>query len=122
MISIIIFNIFFIKIVIGLVGNKSDKFEIEQVDDEEGEKFAKEIGSIFKNTSALEGVGIDELFENISYKILDPTYNFENKIKKNENLLSKINSFKLVPNKNKDKDKDKESYSYLDFNKCCYNT
>ena len=97
---------------------------MEQVDDEEGEKFAKEIGSIFQNTSALEGVGIDELFENISYKLLDPNYNFENKNKnienknkKNEILIKKTQSFKLVSNKDKDMDKEKESY--IDFNKCC---
>ena len=91
---------------------------MEQVNDEEAEKFAKEIGSIFKNTSALKGIGIEELFENISYKILDPTYNYDNKIKKKENLIPKIQSFKLVPNK----DKDKESYRYIDFIKCCNNT
>ncbi len=78
-------------------------------------KFAKEIDSFFTNTSALKGVGIDELFENISYRILDPTYNFENKIVKNKNLIPKIQSFKLVQNK----DKDKESDSFIDFTKCC---
>ena len=57
-----------------VVGNKSDLYENEQVTDEEGKKFAKEINAIFKITSALSNTGIDRLFESIGKKILNPNY------------------------------------------------
>ena len=58
-----------------VVGNKSDLYENEQVSDEEGKKFAKEINAIFKLTSALSNTGIDRLFETIGKKILNPNFN-----------------------------------------------
>lgn len=46
-------------IVLAVVANKSDKYEDEKVDEEEGKQFAKSIGAIFKYTSAMKHQGIE---------------------------------------------------------------
>ena len=70
-------NIIFFLLVIGIAGNKSDLFDKEAVKEEEAENYAKEIGAIFKLTSALTSSGIDELFKIIGCKILDPSFKQE---------------------------------------------
>ena len=51
--------------IIGLIGNKVDKYLEEKVSEEEGKKYAKEINALFKRTSALDGTGIQDLFEGL---------------------------------------------------------
>ena len=46
-------------------------YEREQVTEEEGRKYAEEVGAIFGNTSASTGNGIKELFRDIGCKILN---------------------------------------------------
>jgi small GTP-binding protein len=58
-------NILGDKPVLGLAGNKKDLFQEEQVGEEEGENKAKEIGAIFKLTSAKTKVGINEFIEKL---------------------------------------------------------
>ena len=55
----------------GIAGNKFDLFSIEEVTEEEGKKFAKEIGAFFFLTSAKESIGIEELFKEVGKKFLD---------------------------------------------------
>ena len=62
-------------VILGLAGNKSDLYENEEVKLNEAKLFAKEIGAIFKTTSAKSSTGIDELFLQIGEKILNPNYN-----------------------------------------------
>jgi ABC-type antimicrobial peptide transport system permease subunit len=62
-------------VILALIGNKTDLYENEQVSDEEGKKFAKQINAIFKTTSALSNIGINWLFENLGKKI---SQKFEN--------------------------------------------
>ena len=69
-ISLIFFNIFFIIIVIVLNANKSDLFEQEEVSEEEAKNYAKEKGMIYHVTSALNGVGVEELFKIIGKKLV----------------------------------------------------
>ena len=59
------------SIIIALAGNKSDLYEERQVQDDEGEKYAKSMNAIFASTSAKNDSGIKELFENIAMKILE---------------------------------------------------
>ncbi len=59
---------------IAFAANKSDMYEMEEVEEEKGRAFAKEIGGIFKYTSAKTSTGIDELFRTIGNKFLDPNY------------------------------------------------
>jgi hypothetical protein len=49
-------------------------YELEEVEETKVKAFAKEIGAIFKYTSAKNATGIDELFKSIGYKFLDPNY------------------------------------------------
>ena len=64
------------NLIIAIAGNKCDLYEERQVENETGEEFAKSINAIFVETSAKNDSGIDKLFENIGYKILDPNFNF----------------------------------------------
>ena len=56
--------------IIALIGNKLDKYLEEQVSEEQGKKFAGEINAIFKRTSALDGTGIADLFDQLVDKYL----------------------------------------------------
>jgi small GTP-binding protein len=60
--------------VMAVVGNKSDLFEKEQVNEEDARKWAKEIGAIFGLVSAKTGDCIKELFENCVKKYLSPDF------------------------------------------------
>ena len=51
--------------IFGLAGNKKDLFQNEQVEEEEGQKKAEEIGAIFKLTSAKTGVGINDFMQKL---------------------------------------------------------
>ncbi len=57
-----------------MAGNKSDLVEKEEVKEEEAKNFAKEIGAIFRMTSAFLSYGIEDLFRTIGCKILNPNY------------------------------------------------
>ena len=75
-----------------MAANKSDLFDEEKVPEDEAQNYAKEIGAIFKLTSAFTGTGIDLLFKSIGNKFLGPnkeednnkTTNKENEYKNNE--------------------------------------
>ena len=60
--------------IFAVVANKYDLFDQQQVKDEEGKDFAKKINGIFQQTSAKGNTGINELFEKIGNKYLDPNY------------------------------------------------
>ena len=63
-------------VIIAIAANKCDLYEQRQVEDEEGEKFAKNVGAFFASTSAKNDSGITNLFENIAMKMLDPDFDF----------------------------------------------
>ena len=52
-------------LLIGVIGNKSDLYEQEQVSYEEGNEYAKNIKAFYKQTSAKENKGITNLFEKV---------------------------------------------------------
>jgi len=62
------------SLVLALVGNKDDMYQYEEVTDNEGKDFAKELNAIYKRTSAKNqtGGGIDDLFKAIGIKFLHP--------------------------------------------------
>ena len=57
---------------LAVVGNKSDNYEFEEVQDIEGKSLAKDLHAIFHTTSAKTGLGIDELFQRIGNKCVNP--------------------------------------------------
>jgi 50S ribosomal subunit-associated GTPase HflX len=59
-------------LVIAIAANKADLYEHEEVDEGEGRNFAEVNGAIFRYTSAKNSSGIEELFESIGNKLLDP--------------------------------------------------
>ena len=62
------------NIIIAIVGNKKDLYEYEEVNMKEIALFAKNEGAIFKETSAKEGNGVEELFRLIGLKLISPEY------------------------------------------------
>ena len=63
---------FFIFLVLALAGNKDDRYEFQEVPEEDARNFAKEIKAIFQKTSAKQSKGVDELFKLIAKKFIDP--------------------------------------------------
>jgi small GTP-binding protein len=86
------------NMVIGLAGNKCDMFEEENVSENEARQFADEIGAVFELTSAKNNTGINELFEDVGNKYLDP--NFQQKIKILQEQDSEDGSRKISLNSN----------------------
>ena len=92
-------------IILALAANKSDMYENELVNLNEGKELARQLNAIFKSTSALNSKGIDDLFLSIGKKFLDPTYsvNISNCTEKSE---TRNNSKTLkIPKKAKEKKK-----------------
>ena len=89
----LIFN--YIYIVIGLAANKCDLIDNEQVSEEKAREFAKEIGAIFKLTSASTSIGIEELFVGVGCKFLDPNYKEDGNKKPEANVIEEP---KVEPN------------------------
>ena len=56
--------------IIALIGNKVDRYLEETVSEEEGKKFAEKINAVYKRTSALKGIGLDDLFNELIDKFL----------------------------------------------------
>ena len=95
--------------IFAVVGNKSDLFEIQQVKDEEGKEFAKKINAIFQVTSAKSNIGVDELFEKIGMKFIDPNYD-PNKTESQEKMeYEQKKRIKSIRKKKLNKIKIKES-------------
>jgi small GTP-binding protein len=62
------------NVVIGIAGNKCDKFDEEEVSETEAKEFASSVDAVFGLTSAFKNSGIDELFNKVGSKFLDPNY------------------------------------------------
>jgi small GTP-binding protein len=100
------------NIILGLVANKSDLYNEEEIPEENARNFAKEINAFFSYTSASKFTGIDELFHNIGCKYIDPNFKSEDcsledvkkQINSNDNKQNTINK-KEEGNKHKNKDK-----------------
>ena len=73
-------------IVLGIAGNKSDLYDNEQVTEDEARDFAREIGAVFKLTSANTNTGIDDLFRAVGCKVLDPDFNPNSNKTPNNNI------------------------------------
>ena len=84
--------------IIAIVANKNDLYDHAQVQNEEGEEFARSIGAIFQSTSAKSDSGITNLFDNVGQKFFDPNFDVgaqnkqaqeEYQRKKNEEMQKK---------------------------------
>ena len=82
--------------VLAVVGNKSDLYLNEEVDENEARKWAEEIGAIFGLVSAKTGNCVNTLFESVIKKYFSPDFVAE------INKEKRIKNEKLVEIKNKD--------------------
>ena len=74
--------------IFAVVGNKYDLYETSQINDE-AKNFAKSIGAIFQYTSAKNFSGINELFNKIGQKIINPYLDFNEQEDKDKELYEK---------------------------------
>ena len=72
------------NIILVLAGNKSDLYLNEQVNDEEGKALAKKHNAIYLRTSAKLNSSIDEVFNNIGNKYLNPDMEITSNLTKEE--------------------------------------
>ena len=111
------------NVILVLVAAKCDLENRYEVDLNEAENYAKEIDAIFKKTSALDNIGINELFQEIGKKILSYD-NFNGRIvdrrtKSLENIEFE-NSLNISNNKNKKKTDQKNQKAHKNKEgKCC---
>lgn len=68
------FNLFLINLVLGLIGTKNDLYDKREVSEDEARKYASDIGAMFLLTSALNDIGINELFKCLGKKFLERSY------------------------------------------------
>jgi len=71
-------------LVLALAGNKTDNYMSEEVTDNEGKALAKEINSIYMRTSAKLNSSIDEMFNSIGKKFLNPDSEITSNLTKEE--------------------------------------
>jgi len=93
--------------VLAVVGNKSDRYSEEEVDEDDARKYADEIGAIYGLVSAKTGDCINELFENVVKKYLDPDFvtqiNIERKSQGKEDSIQLSKKKNNINNKKKKK-------------------
>ena len=91
------------KTLVYIVGNKSDKYDVQQVKREEAEKYAKSINGNFRLVSALKSTGIKELFEEIGKTLIINDKKGPNNDNSNENNQEENKKkFELKKQKNDD--------------------
>ena len=92
-------------IVLGVVGNKCDLFEVEKVSEQTAREFAEKIGAIFELTSAQNNTGINEIFQEVGHKYLDP--NFQQIVKEKEKEKTEEGKDQNIKLEKKDEKKEK---------------
>ena len=93
------------NIIIGIAGNKSDRFIDQYVSEQEGRQFAESVGAAFRLTSAENCNGINELFKDVGRKYLELS---------NQNIESnqKIKIGEKDADKKKEKQKNKKKHCF----------
>ena len=105
--------------ILAVVANKNDLYGDQTVTDEEGQKFADEIGAIFQSTSALSDSGIGKLFDHIGKKFIDSDYDY-----KELDVKDKAKYEKKLKKQNEQKDEKEKGVKLGDTNNekkggCC---
>ena len=104
------------NIILGIAGNKSDLFEKEKVTNQEVLEFSKKINAIFKETSAKNNIGIDELIDELSKKYYET---FINEKMKNMTKEEKENYKKIKEKKEKERISILSNAPDTKASKCC---
>ena len=74
-------------IIIAICANKSDEYLEQEVPTQEGKNLAKELNSIFMCTSAKEGTGIEDLFNLIATKFIEPSKDISESFMNKEEII-----------------------------------
>ena len=82
------------KLIIYLVGNKYDLIEKEDISEEEVREYAKSVNVPLWFTSAKDSTGIEDLFDEIGQKYLDPEFSSNEEIK--ERRLRKNDTSRII--------------------------
>jgi small GTP-binding protein len=97
--------------IFALVGNKSDMFDKERIDEKEVKKYAESIGAIFHKTSAKSNSSVEELFEKVGRQFLDPNFDYKKEEctnnKKEDMFSNEVDHASVKLNKNIHKKKSK---------------
>ena len=93
------------NIIIGIAGNQSDRYDDEEVPEQEGRQFAESVGAAFRLTSSKDCFGINELFKDVGRKYLELS---------NQNIESnqKIKIDEKDADKKKEKQKNKKKHCF----------
>ena len=86
-------------VIYALVGNKSDLYEKEEVNEEEARQYAESINALFQLTSAKSNSGIDILFETFGKKFLKDKNKKGNDMKNNKDKKVINSNIKLEKTK-----------------------
>ena len=89
------------NVILAVVANKNDLYDNQLISDEDGQKFADEIGAIFQSTSAKNDSGIGKLFDNIGRKYIDEDFDYKALDKKQKEKYEKKLSNQNENNDNK---------------------
>ena len=103
--------------ILAVVGNNYDKYEDQQVSDDEGLQFAYEIGAIFQLISKISDG--NELFDNIGKKYFDPNFDFKKKEEKTKEAYLKAKALKKLNKHKSDEPKSDKSKSDKPLKKGC---
>lgn len=108
------------SVIIVIAGNKSDLMEDEKVSENEVRKFSAKLGAMYQSISAKNRKGIEELFLNIGYKYLNPSWIKDKEAVEEYNRLKEIkrSSVKIKQNGNDDNIKSFEKKKKKKW-KCC---
>ena len=105
------------NVILAVVANKNDLYDNQLISDEDGQKFADEIGAIFQSTSAKNDSGIGKLFDNIGRKYIDEDFDYKALDKKQKEKYEKKLSNQNENNDNKVKLGDTNNKA--NKKKCC---
>lgn len=90
--------------IIGIAGNKCDLYDKEEVSEADAKDFADRNECVFKLTSALSGLGVKDLFQELVEKLV----NREERKSQPETKDTKKNNIKINEKEHKEKDKQKK--------------
>jgi small GTP-binding protein len=107
------------KIIIAIAANKSDLAKREQVDEEQARLFARNIGAIFKITSAKNKSDIEDLFQEIGKCYYDPTFVYSNEALEEDKNLSQIRKASKKLQKEGTNDETQKTNDKSKNSKCC---
>lgn len=111
------------SVIIVIAGNKSDLMDEEKAPENEVRLFASKVGAMYQRISAKNRMGIDELFNNIGHKYLNPSWIEDKEIIEEYKRLKELKRKTVKLNRNRENqnryndkgnENEKDNSKYLD--------